>query len=122
MKDKYFYYDILRHLFTLKYEIKDYTINGEYLEMRLTNKEYYKYYFLLKTKLKDKVKPLSNQKLLLNILNYCLYSVELKKNGYEIIYKEIASCFHPADKNSLTKEEYDLFYGIKAQKILKKNK
>lgn len=121
---EYAFYDILNHAFSLKFLFQDYNIvqkdDIKYIKMSISYSFFAKYYQNVKENLSYcKIEKITKLNLIEKITNYCMFSLDLSYQDYDIIYQKMYYLYHPNNSNYYTKEELETFYGNKAQQALK---
>ena len=121
MCKEYLFYDFLEHAFTLKYSLNKYYIKNNMLIIKLSFKDFLKYYnaVLKKLLIDDVLIQFLNRNNLLKLLqDYCIYKVNWQINDYYIYLIQIKGIYHPFDINKLTINEQNAFYGNEAKNAL----
>ncbi len=123
---EYLYYDFLAYLFTLKYLLKQYTINNGYLLITSSYSEFIAYYQIASYKLrknaKTEIEYITKESLLNHLFFYCMYQVDTTKEDYQIILKEIKGLYHPIEITKLASWEQEAFFGQENEAMLLKKK
>lgn len=121
MRKEYLFYDFLEHAFALKYSLNIYDVKNNILIIKLSFKDFLKYYNAVLEKLlvDDVIIQFLNRNNLLKLLqNYCVYRVNKEINDYYIYLEQINGIYHPFDINKLSINEQNAFYGKDAKNTL----